>query len=154
MIEEFTTYFAQTDKLLNGFLYKTGVPVDHLDDVRQNAWLKAWQHQMTFRGDCAFRTWLFMIARNVWLETRRSKQHKGMDQLPDVFDCASPYPTPEMQLETTLVLEKTPIILRQKYFEGMTIDEVAAYHGITPHGMKTRLHRTRIKMRIKWKGEV
>ena len=34
------------------------------EDVAQNAFLKAWRSLPTFRGDCAFSTWLYRITVN------------------------------------------------------------------------------------------
>jgi RNA polymerase sigma factor (sigma-70 family) len=49
------------------------------DDVVSEAWYQAWLHYGSFRGECAFRSWLFSIASarglNI-LRGRRRYQHK------------------------------------------------------------------------------
>lgn len=46
---------------------------DHLaEDLTQEAFVQAWASLPRLAAPAAFRVWLFRIARNVWLATRRS----------------------------------------------------------------------------------
>lgn len=38
------------------------------EDILSETFLRAMRRLPTYRGDCAVKTWLFGIARNIWLE--------------------------------------------------------------------------------------
>jgi RNA polymerase sigma-70 factor (ECF subfamily) len=46
------------------------------EDCLQEVFLRLWRAARDFRGDCAVSTWLFRIARNVWLNVRDSRSHR------------------------------------------------------------------------------
>ena len=54
------------------------------EDLLSETFLRALKRLPFFRGDCAARTWLFGIARNVWLESLR-KRRPALD-LDDLLD--------------------------------------------------------------------
>lgn len=43
------------------------------EDLLSETFLRALKRLHTYRGDCAVKTWLFGIARNIWLEGLRKK---------------------------------------------------------------------------------
>jgi len=50
-----------------------------LDDMHQEVWLRVWRHLPGgFEGGC-FRSWLYRIARNAWIDQRRRKQPEAFD---------------------------------------------------------------------------
>jgi RNA polymerase sigma-70 factor, ECF subfamily len=55
------------------FFARNGVPPEECRDLAQETFLKAYSHLPTFRGDSNPRTWLFRIALNHLLNTRRSR---------------------------------------------------------------------------------
>lgn len=149
MIEdEFTVRFARNDLGLRNFLWKMGARIDYLDDLCGEAWLKAWIGRDHFRGDCSFGSWLLTVGRNVYLELLRRPKFRNTDQLPDGFDeRVSSGPLPDVQLEMKTFLNDTPVLLRQRYYEGRTPQEIATMHGITPQCVKIRVYRAKHKMR-------
>lgn len=64
--------FAVLVETYERFVYHTALRVLRMyggsaedgEDVAQNAFLKAWRSLSSFRGDCAFSTWLYRIAVN------------------------------------------------------------------------------------------
>lgn len=44
------------------------------EDLLSETFLRALRRLPTFRGDCAVKTWLFGIARNIWLESLRKRR--------------------------------------------------------------------------------
>ena len=43
------------------------------EDLLSETFLRALKRLHTYRGDCAVKTWLFGIARNIWLEGLRKR---------------------------------------------------------------------------------
>src|SRR5260370_26841555 len=56
------------------FLAGAGAPEADLDDVVQEAFVRAFRALAKFRGQCQFRTWLFTIGGNVLKDARRRAQ--------------------------------------------------------------------------------
>lgn len=44
------------------------------EDILSETFLRAMRRLPTYRGDCAAKTWLFGIARNIWLESLRKRR--------------------------------------------------------------------------------
>ena len=44
------------------------------EDILSETFLRAMRRLPTYRGDCAVKTWLFGIARNIWLESLRKRR--------------------------------------------------------------------------------
>lgn len=55
------------------------VGADDVDDACQEVWVRAWRHAAGFRGDSAFRTWLYRVATNACLDLRRARLRRPED---------------------------------------------------------------------------
>ena len=58
------------------FVWSIGVRAD-VDDLVQDTFVRAFGALDGFRGESAFRTWLFTIARRLVLDRRRSERRQG-----------------------------------------------------------------------------
>jgi RNA polymerase sigma-70 factor, ECF subfamily len=133
-------------------------------DAVQSAYLSAFRHLHSFRGDAAFKTWMTRIVTNhclmrlrqPWLWNRRtnldSLAGKGRLQL------VSPMPTPEacaFHGEVAAAVANAAASLPRGLCEvfqlhtisGFTLKEVAAEIGLTIPAAKARLFRTNARMR-------
>lgn len=149
---EFETNFKETNTVLARFLTKTGVPMDHVEDICQITWKKAWGGRDQFREESSFRTWIVQIARHCWPEVARTPKHKLTEQLPPYLERPVPGKSVLDVLMENEIVARTPPLLRQHYLEEMSIEEVAAKHGVTLQCMKTRLHRELLKFRVEIKS--
>ncbi len=70
-------------KLLRFVLGKMDVPESVREDVAQNVWMDVWRQLRNgqFRGDCAFSTWLGLIAKGKVLDYRRHRDTSGASAL-------------------------------------------------------------------------
>ncbi|HEY8080030.1 MAG TPA: sigma-70 family RNA polymerase sigma factor [Labilithrix sp.] len=59
---------------LKSFVYRMAGHPDDSEDIRQEALLRAFTRIESFRGDAAFKTWLFSIATHICLDYVRSKK--------------------------------------------------------------------------------
>jgi RNA polymerase sigma-70 factor (ECF subfamily) len=140
------------------------------EDVVQEAFVSTLRHHHQFRGQALPSTWLYRVTYNaalMHLRTRRRKGAESLDALPgEVAEASlsraaagtSPAPDPlgEVELaETRRALDDAlstlrPVdrqIVRMRFVEGMSTEEVASATGLTVAATKTRLHRARAALR-------
>jgi RNA polymerase sigma-70 factor, ECF subfamily len=137
------------------------------EEVVQNAFLKAFQNLVGFRGDSRFYTWLVRITVNeALMKIRRRPRHKevSIDESeeaddscipPEIEDCG---PNPEQrysQQELQNILATTINELKPGYrtvfqlrdVDGLSTEETAQALALSSSAVKTRLRRARITLR-------
>ncbi|MFQ5489963.1 MAG: RNA polymerase sigma factor [Phycisphaerae bacterium] len=148
----------------------------HAEDARdltQDAFLKAHQSIGSFRGQATFYTWLFRIAVNLTLSSRRAARRRGTVSLDAPLQATSgnhqasnlaarmqdpsPHDPSDRQAATELhdqvvgALNKLDeefravVVLRD--MEGFDYRQIAEALGIAPGTVKSRLHRARSALR-------
>jgi len=136
---------------------------DGVEDIAQEAFIKAYRALPQFRGDAAFYTWLYRIAVNTaknYLATRGramptvSEQSMNDEDEPDERLVAKDIGTPEsellskqMAIAVTEAVEALPEELRQaitlREIEGMSYEEIAEYMGCPIGTVRSRIFRAR-----------
>lgn len=139
---------------------------EEIEDIMQNAYLKAYEKLYQFKHNSKFSTWLIRIGINEALARLKSKgrylnlyinenqisDHKILD-FPDTDQN-----NPEKKIirkEAVLMLEKAIDKLDIKYrsvyilreVEGLSIAEISACLTLTVSNVKVRLHRAKIKIK-------
>lgn len=131
------------------------------EDVFQETFLAAFRRIRTFRGESAFRTWLFTIARRAAMRRSRKRagepaEHESLQVLGEAAGWGSDqaHASPADQAERRELLakalgsleeeERTVIVLRD--LEGLSGEEAAAVVGISVAALKSRLHRARLRL--------
>lgn len=131
-----------------------------VEDVMQNAYIKAFQKLVQFRGDATFSTWLIRIGINEALQhIRKNKRNPGANghdedltkilQLPETDKM-----NPEKHMikhEIQLLVEKAIDRLPEKYriifmlheVEGAKNSEIANCLNLSDSNVKVRLHRAK-----------
>jgi RNA polymerase sigma-70 factor (ECF subfamily) len=132
-----------------------------VDDVVQQASLKALVHLGQFRFQASFRTWLIRIGLNEarqWLRKRACSRMVALDppvlaQLPAFDEGQSPLTNLQKNEVVVLVrnaLAELPeiyrIVILMRDFEEVSAFEVARRLGLTTAAVKTRHFRARLKM--------
>lgn len=120
------------------------------EDLLSETFLRALKRLPFFRGDCSAKTWLFGIARNVWLESlRRRRPQLDLDDLIDW------YLADELAADTDAraMLARVRALLAQKdersrrivYLraEGYSYAEIARMLSISENSARVIEHRTR-----------
>jgi RNA polymerase sigma-70 factor (ECF subfamily) len=130
------------------------------EEVAQDALWAAVNHLSTFRMDASFRTWLHHIVLNRSLMALRRKRVKEVAILgggpAEAFLANSPR-TPEqllLEAEGRTAVKEALLSLPDAYsvvllfaHEGRSMNEIAAFLGISMAAVKSRLHRARILLR-------
>ncbi|MEH2494776.1 RNA polymerase sigma factor (sigma-70 family) [Bradyrhizobium sp. AZCC 1678] len=148
-------------RLARGILRNDG----EAEDVVQEAYVRAFTHLESFRGDCSLSTWLSRIAINEALgRLRRRRPAVELDSLPQgaleaeiiQFPLAAADPEKSMaQREIQAVVEHAidelpeafRLVFITRVIEGMNVEETAEILSLKPETVKSRLHRARTMLR-------
>jgi len=133
------------------------------EDAAQEAYVSAFTHLASYRGESSLAAWLSRIAMNEALgRLRRRRDTVDIATLKDTraeaeiiqFPLAAQTDDPERTMAQRQILqlvEETTDALPEAYrlvfvtrvIEGMSVEETADLLGIKPETVKTRLHRAR-----------
>jgi RNA polymerase sigma-70 factor (ECF subfamily) len=134
-----------------------------VEDVVQEAYVKAFAHLGGFRGDLSLATWLSRITMNEALGRLRRTRHavdletfeaQEIEARIDPFPLTMTNGDPERtmaQREILQLVERATdnlpeifrIVFMTRVIEGMSIEETASLLCLQPETVKTRLHRAR-----------
>jgi RNA polymerase sigma-70 factor, ECF subfamily len=136
------------------------------EDVVQEAYVRAFTHLESFRGDSSLSTWLSRIAINEALGRLRG-QNAGVElsnlpELPEAriiqFPLSSAAGDPEKSMAQREIqrivehaIDELPeafrLVFIARVMEEMNVGETAELLGLKPETVKTRLHRARTMLR-------
>src|SRR5262245_24747371 len=149
-------------RLARGILRNDG----EAEDVVQEAYVRAFTHLDSFRGDSSLSTWLSRIAMNEALgRLRRERPAVELDSLSQGAREAQIIQFPlaagddpeksmaqrEIQRVVEHAIDELPeafrLVFITRVIEGMNVEETAEILGLKPETVKTRLHRARTMLR-------
>ncbi|HEX7877944.1 MAG TPA: RNA polymerase sigma factor [Candidatus Eisenbacteria bacterium] len=138
-----------------------------VDDLFQDAYLRAFRSLEWFRGESSSTTWMLTIARNTALNRiRRLKTERTWttvtDDPPEVADAGAnaERAAADLRLATDSrllpALDRLPVAQREAvllyYVEDQPIEEVARITNRTPNTVKSDLRRARLALRAALEG--
>jgi RNA polymerase sigma-70 factor (ECF subfamily) len=141
------------------YLYRMSGSPEEAEELTQETFIRALGSLFSFRGECSIATWLFRIARNVYLNDRRRRtsarlQTDELLALPDdgnYGDPAGRYAQTEARNAIALALgelpEKQRTVLLSRDAEGLAYAEIADVLGISLAAVKVNLFRARTAFR-------
>jgi RNA polymerase sigma-70 factor (ECF subfamily) len=140
------------------------------EEAVQDAFLSVIRKIDTFRGDCAFGSWLYRIVVNAAYERCRSRRRRGADVSLDtvlpVFDEHGRHVAPvadwslsvddparqiDLRMMLSTAIDELPadyraiVLLRD--VEGLAPGDIAAILDLTVDNVTTRVHRARLFLR-------
>ncbi|MEA2766008.1 MAG: hypothetical protein QOK07_2412 [Gemmatimonadaceae bacterium] len=124
-------------------------------ELLQDVFIKAWRRLDTFRGDCAFVSWLHRLAVNTMLENVRSDQRRTARVLPmeDTSRLAGAARASgiESRMDMESAIASLPRGARLAFVlhdvEGYQHQEIAEQLSVTVGTVKAQLHRARRLLR-------
>jgi len=154
----FGALLRRHDDNMRGVVYRVVGSQAAMDDVLQDAYLKAWRSVSDFRGDSAFSTWLYTIVRRTAIDHLRSQKRMvpvdpgqaGGDALATAELVVQP-----VDVASNLALRDALAALPPDQLavvtlidgEGYTYHSVATMLGVSAGTIASRLHRARAALR-------
>jgi RNA polymerase sigma-70 factor (ECF subfamily) len=146
-------YSAYFDRLARYVRWRCGGLADLAQDVTQETWLAAIRRLRSFDpGRGPFFAWLRGIAANAARNACRARRRQGQRCRSLVVGDDSPGPTvdraaTEKAERVALALAALPdhyeAVLRAKYLDQMTVEQIALAEGTSPKGVESLLTRAR-----------
>lgn len=149
---------AHEQFVYNLALRATGLPQD-AEDLAQEAFLKAWLALPHFRGQSAFRTWLYRITVNLCYNhsprLRQDLQTLPVEEieysLSGPGDPAEDYQQADqqafLQREIAALPEGLRVLITLRYQMDLSYEEIAEVMDLPLGTVKTHLHRVRQKLK-------
>ena len=136
-------------------------------DCGQDAMVRIWRGLDSYRGDCAFETWVYRVAANCCLDYLRKKKRDRSESIEPMrekgFDPADPKAVTEEQAvaaeekeQLRACIARLPeeqqeaLVLTQ--LEGIPYETVAKMLGISEGTVKSRVNRAKSKLK-EWLSE-
>ena len=124
-------------------------------ELMQDVFIRAWRRLETFRGDCAFSSWLHRLAVNTMLENTRGDNRRIAKVLPmdDTSRLAGAARSSGIDLKMDMedAIASLPKGARLAFVlhdvEGYQHQEIAERLGVTVGTIKAQLHRARRLLR-------
>lgn len=141
------------------FLWRMGLRRALIDELAQEAFLRAWMHLGRFDpARAAFSTWLLAICRNLALNEIDRAGHRLEQPADDDDATPDEAATPPEALQHKrrsqqlhAALRRLPAaqrsVLALAYLRDMGLADVARLEGISEDAAKQRLHRARLALR-------
>jgi RNA polymerase sigma-70 factor (ECF subfamily) len=169
--DEFVRLYQQ--RVYRLVLAQTGEP-DLAEELTQECFIRAFQKQKGFRGDCQAFTWLARIAINLVRDHYRNRRFALWRRLirfdasqPEqerAHEVRDPASTPEEHVLRRERLERVSARIRQltapqretlllSAVEGMSIDDISRATNRKPGTVKSHLHRAMMNLRNWQEGE-
>jgi RNA polymerase sigma-70 factor (ECF subfamily) len=124
-------------------------------ELLQDVFIKAWRRLDTFRGDCAFVSWLHRLAVNTMLENARGDRRRTARVLPmeDTSRLAGAARSSDVEwrMDMETAIASLPRGARMAFVlhdvEGYQHQEIAEQLSVTVGTVKAQLHRARRLLR-------
>ena len=123
---------------------------EHVEELVQDTFVRAFESLSTFRSESSLRTWLFTILRRLALDRRRSERARQqvVDALPErsgsSFDALDELVADETQLRVGVaVRQMTPMqrdVFTLRVSEGLSYKEIADVLGSTEGASRVHYH--------------
>jgi RNA polymerase sigma-70 factor, ECF subfamily len=124
-------------------------------DIVQEVFAKHFENEASFKGNCTYKTWLFVIARNLCFSSLKSRDYKTgrIDNYNPEKTYANTF---DINISVRDALMKLPVDLSEllylKEYEGYSYSEIAAITGLSVDNVGVKLFRAKKLLRKHLKG--
>jgi len=157
--QAFSLLLRRHDDKMRGVVWRLVESRSDMDDILQDAYVKAWQSLDGFRGDAAFGSWLYRIVYTTALDYLRKLNRRRVVPLEVLADQAA---TGDLEAEVadgfamrralaTLPADQLAVVALVDG-QGESYEAVAALLEISPGTVGSRLSRARASLRKQLEG--
>jgi RNA polymerase sigma-70 factor (ECF subfamily) len=158
MEEYFNQLWQKFNKALLNFIKKNIFNPEDAEDILQNVFLKIHTHIHKLKEKEKVASWIYQITRNTIIDSFRTTVKKKEEHLPHIDSkAATTHHTGDesWKEEITILLmemveelpEKYRSVLKWYEFEGLSHKDIARRLGVSISGSKTRVQRSREKLK-------
>ena len=131
--------------------YASTLDTGEAEDLSQEIFVSAWRSLKRFRGESAFSTWLFALARNACVDRARRSRRRPQLGVPD--ELVDPRATDSSVEQATVTAifaaaRALSVPLRQalllRDLQGLSYDEIATLQGVPLGTVRSRIAAARI----------
>ena len=130
-------------------------------ELMQDVFVKAWRRLATFRGECAFSSWLHRLAVNTMLESARSDRRRTARVLSmedtSLLPGAAQSTNVDLKMDMEQAVASLPKGARLAFVlhdvEGYQHHEIAEQLSVSVGTVKAQLHRARRLLRERLEGK-
>ena len=136
-------------------------------DCAQETMLKIWRSLDSYRGDCAFESWVYRIAANCCMDAMRKQKKDRSESIEPLREAGFDPPDPEPGTEEKVIAadrhrqlreciarlpedQREALVMTQ--LEGVPYEEAAARTGVSEGTVKSRVNRAKAKLK-EWLAE-
>lgn len=157
-LEAFETLYRRHEDSLYRYLLRLSRHRDAAEDIFQDVWSKIIKSRHSYRASAQFKTFLFRVGRNCFIDyVRRNKRHTA-ESADDPDNYAAPTEQPEMNVERVLARRRLEAALRGLPDEqrdvfllheegGFNLAEIATITGVKRETAKSRLRYATRKLK-------
>ena len=120
---------------------------EDLGDLTQDTLALLWPRMEGYTGQAALETWFYGFCFNAFMNAvRKGRRRHGVDSLEEHSVASPSSPSPVLDYDhlhrgLEQLDEKETRVIRLKYFDGLTFEEIGARLGISPNTAKTCYYR-------------
>jgi len=157
--KEFSRLIEETYRSLCFFLRYLGLPESDVDDIAQESYLKAYKAFDTYESSRSFKSWIFSIAKNTFIDwTRRQKTQKRFLEANFCRDyCETFEDDSNNRTQVRAILEKLSpedqVLIELRFFQDLPFNEIAELTGLSVGAIKMRVMRVLERIKTGWKRE-
>jgi RNA polymerase sigma-70 factor (ECF subfamily) len=129
---------------------------EEAEDAVQEVFVKYAENESSFKGDCSYKTWLLVIARNYCFNRIKNKNFNNAAINDDGFDgIFNPDYDMNISLKDALLnlTEEYNELIYLREYEGFSYMEIGAITKLSPENVKIKLFRARQELRKILKGK-
>lgn len=142
---DFEAVYRLCAPLMGRCLRRLGCPAQDVEDVIQDAFVKALLHMEDYRGDCQLSVWLCQIAKNTWFSLLR-RQKRSLP-LPEVEEAVWDQVWCEWAELMDALPEPHRTVFRARALEGRGYREIGRAWGRSESWARVTFYRARQRMR-------
>jgi len=148
---EFQDLLERHRRSLEAFCFASRKSEGDWEDLLQDVYARAWDARFSFRGESAFQTWLYVVAKTVLITNYHRKKHLSLvypEKLPDVE--APPPEDPEIAKDLDDAVQKLSDKdkeLLRLYLDKKSYREIAQVINTSENNVAARFMRIKAKLR-------